>query len=802
MMKKFLSLFFLVYGFTVASYAQKYEKALSQFKVSHPVEKIYIQFDKDFYVPGETIWFKAYLFTNDKPNGLSQNLWLQLLDQNGNVIISNRYPVTGAVTNGSISLSQSLKQGSYFVRAITTGMLNINNTDVYKKEIVVLGKGGKIFSETEPASIRFYPESGVMIDGVLTVVGFKANAKGGTPVDVTGLIKTEDGTTITSFSSNHDGIGRLQFKPKAGKNYFAEVETTSGIKKFPLPAVQASGISLKVQDEPGGKKFTLSRGTADKTKFDSITVVAQLNRNVVYEVDIAFEEYPSIVGHLLTDSLPSGVLQMTVFDKYGTPIAERLTFVDNNEYRDAGSIAILKSGLGKREENSFEIQFPNAVQRSMSVAVTDFNESQWPDVGNIESSLLLADNLKDYVWDASWYFKNKNESTVKALDNLLLTQKLKNFDWSEIFKNQPVVEKFAEQHFIRISGLVVDDKTKAPLSGGKLSLLLEAGESTRTGFEVPVGKDGKFLIDSVYFSGKGKVFYGYTNSKGKSTSALLIPDEDRLSKVAVEIPVDFVNSFVVHPLETVKGNDGLDTRFQFVQSKMGEVNETQKDLSEKKREKSPTETVNDQYTTGVFRGDAKETIDNINHPSTDKTMNGVDFVKNRIQQIELSGGGFVNRKNMSINTGRKWAVGIFINEAPASLTLLQNIIAKDIALVKFYEAGFVGVGSGFPGGAVAVYTKVLENEQKRADDLPFFESTGYSPVKDFFNPDYSKADTKKILGDFRSTLYWNPTLYLDASTKSIPVKFYNNDYSKKVKIIVTGMDANGKLIYIEKIVGE
>jgi hypothetical protein len=132
---------------------------------------------------------------------------------------------------------------------------------------------------------------------------------------------------------------------------------------------------------------------------------------------------------------------------------------------------------------------------------------------------------------------------------------------------------------------------------------------------------------------------------------------------------------------------------------------------------------------------------------------------------------------------------------------LQNIIAKDIALVKFYEAGFVGVGSGFPGGAVAVYTKVLENEQKRADDLPFLNQPVIRRLK-IFNPDYSKADTKKILGDFRSTLYWNPTLYLDANTKSIPVKFYNNDYSKKVKIIVTGMDANGKLIYIEKIVGE
>ena len=65
--------------------------------------------------------------------------------------------------------------------------------------------------------------------------------------------------------------------------------------------------------------------------------------------------------------------------------------------------------------------------------------------------------------------------------------------------------------------------------------------------------------------------------------------------------------------------------------------------------KITNETVNDQYTTGVFRGDAKETIDNINHPSTDKTMNGVDFVKNRIQQIELSGGGFVNRKEYELS---------------------------------------------------------------------------------------------------------------------------------------------------------
>jgi hypothetical protein len=33
---------------------------------------------------------------------ISHNLWLQLLDQNGNVLTSNRYPVTGAVDKRSV----------------------------------------------------------------------------------------------------------------------------------------------------------------------------------------------------------------------------------------------------------------------------------------------------------------------------------------------------------------------------------------------------------------------------------------------------------------------------------------------------------------------------------------------------------------------------------------------------------------------------------------------------------------------------------------------------------------------------
>lgn len=801
-MKKLLTGSVFVLGLWVTAKGQLYEKALNKYAETHRVHKIYIQYDKDFYVPGETVWFKAYLFTNEKPDVSSSNLWVQLADKKGNVIVAQRYPVVGAVANGGIVLPDTLKQDNYFVRAVTAAQLNVNESLIYKKELVVLKAGGKAVVETEPASIQFFPESGNLVDGILTVVGLKATAKGGTPVDATGLVKTEDGTTIAPFSTFYNGLGRVQFKPQAGKKYFAEVETGAGIKKFPLPEVSASGINLKIQDEKGGKKFQISRSVTDKRKFDSITIVGQINGHVVYEADIAFEDYPSIVGHILTDSLPSGILQLNVFNTQSVPLAERLTFVDNGEYHSSAEIAVVKNGLSKREENVLDINFPSAAQRSLSVSVTDYNGQEWGDATSMGSRVLLAENLKEDVWNPEWYLAQKNDSTSRALDYLLITSTHRWINWSQVLQNQTETNSFADQHFIKLSGQVLDEKTKTPMGAGKLSLLLEAADSTRTGFEIPVNANGKFALDSMYYAGKGKIFYGYTDSKGKSKPAIVVPDEDELTKKAAWIPAGFADQLVLTSFTTEKGNNELDRRLQFIHSGLDEEKVLEKVTVESGRKKSPFEVVNEKYTTGVFRSDAKEAIDNINNPVNDKSMNAVDFVKNRVQQLEISGDGFVNRKNMSLNSGRKWAVGIFLNEVPANLGLLRTILAKDIALVKFYEAGFVGVGSSYPGGAVAVYTKEKFNDELQPEKLEYFEKDGFTSVRKFINPDYSQAGVTKTAKDNRTTLYWNPAIFTDANSKSVQVKFYNNDFSKKFKIIVEGIDSEGKLIHAEKIIGE
>jgi hypothetical protein len=122
-------------------------------------------------------------------------------------------------------------------------------------------------------------------------------------------------------------------------------------------------------------------------------------------------------------------------------------------------------------------------------------------------------------------------------------------------------------------------------------------------------------------------------------------------------------------------------------------------------------------------------------------------------------------------------------------------------LVKFYDAGFVGSGSGAPGGAIAVFTKDVSKEEIKPDKLNHFEYNGYSVTKEFYSPDYNADDARRTAPDNRTTLYWNPDVYTDTETTSVKLKFFNNDFSKKFKIIVEGFDGAGKLIHLEKIVG-
>ena len=54
--------------------------------------------------------------------------------------------------------------------------------------------------------------------------------------------------------------------------------------------------------------------------------------------------------------------------------------------------------------------------------------------------------------------------------------------------------------------------------------------------------------------------------------------------------------------------------------------------------------------------------------------------------------------------------------------------------------------------------------------------------------------------DVRTTLYWNPNLYLDKNHKKLRLKFYNNDITKRFRVMMEGINGEGKLFHVEKVV--
>ena len=75
---------------------------------------------------------------------------------------------------------------------------------------------------------------------------------------------------------------------------------------------------------------------------------------------------------------------------------------------------------------------------------------------------------------------------------------------------------------------------------------------------------------------------------------------------------------------------------------------------------------------------------------------------------------------------------------------------------------------------------------------------GYTPVKQFYLPNYP-TDLANADPDLRTTLYWNPYVVTDKIHRRIYLTFYNNDVSKKFRVIIEGCNEQGKLTRIEKV---
>jgi hypothetical protein len=83
--------------------------AITTLAENFPQEKIYLQFDKPSYTPGETVWFKAYIFTGLQPGYISRTVYIDFINAGGKIVKHCVQPVFQSTANGDFEIHWSIR---------------------------------------------------------------------------------------------------------------------------------------------------------------------------------------------------------------------------------------------------------------------------------------------------------------------------------------------------------------------------------------------------------------------------------------------------------------------------------------------------------------------------------------------------------------------------------------------------------------------------------------------------------------------------------------------------------------------
>lgn len=802
------------------------DSVLNAFKDDYPQEKVFVQTDREAYFTGETIWMKAWCTLEGVPSYLSQILYVDLTDEQGKVVEKKMYKLDSLGSSpADIDLPISLTSGSYSLNAYTLWMLNFPSF-IFRKPIYIYGSDylkKKTNKVIDPGfQFHFFPEGGNLIEGVMNKVAFMVTDNDGQPISAKGNLVNKEGKTIAEIQTLHNGMGIFEIEPATGESYKVTIPFSNGmVRDFPLMTAEKEGVSMLVDNaNPNRLAVLLFRGETNKEKYNKLRVLAQMNAQTIASADLNFEEGLTALP-VSKKNLPAGIMHITAFTEDGLPVAERLVFIANH--------AIIKpnvdlTGLqtGSRKKNEFYFSLDTLKLPAVAVAVTDASFDTTIKVSdNIVSSLLLSSDIKGYIHNPAYYFKDKAPTTLQHLDLLMMTQGWRRFEWKNLLAGTPMPISYPVESSITMRGLVKKSDRNTVVKDGFVSFIIKTEDSTTIMANAKLTDKGEFLLNDMDFKKAATIFYQGTNNKKETfiVDVDVVPSYiDSLTKSSFKPQIDMDTA-------TVSAKAAGYARYLYGKLSFADSNNAvflgDVEVKGVRKKLRPADSLNAVYASEIFKLGRSIDPSEVGFATTiwqiiQRTVPGIsvsgDFINpvvrfNRFQGLDaMSENNSASYLNASGTGGDDFGtmmlerngVTYFLNEVNVSMDVISTLSVSDVALIKVYAAE--GSALGASGPAIAVYTKKGAVASSNVYDKRFsmVKRQGYSLTKTFFSPLYTTAKKPEEPMDDRQTLYWNGNMRADKNGK-YNIKFYHNDIGKKMKLTIQGITTDGKMIFLEKI---
>jgi TonB-dependent Receptor Plug Domain len=777
---------------------------LTQYLQQTPQEKVYLHLDKPYYMAGETMWFKGYLFdaTLHNLDSVSRVLYVDLIDPSvGKVLIHNVLPCEGAMTDGSFKLPDSLVEKTYTVRAYTNYMKNFSEDWFFQKPVKIWQKKteprGDYKALTDVADCQFFPEGGYLINDVETRLAFKAVNAAGKGIDFEGVVFENGVDTVLAFKSIHLGMGNFYFKPQIGKNYVVKIKKADGTEGvFSLPEAQAQGLTLAVDNTTSKtniKVFINNTQPQTADKAGELFIIAHQRGIPCFSVKTPNTK-KAIAVNIPRATIPDdGIVQITLFDAEGQPRCERLVFVQQNKQINL-KITPDKAEYAPREKVTLTVEATDSLGKpvvgNFSLAATDgtqvLNEKY---AENLMSYLLLSSDLngkdailRGVVEDPAYYFDKSIKTASRDLDLLMMTQGWRRFKWHDILTEQTIKPKFLIEQGLSVTGKVLRPSGK--ISKNVNVTLLIGGDKNPTIMVATADTAGVFGFYNLNFFDTTKIFVQAVKERGGRNLDIIADNSGLAAKVLVtKVPFNtmaFDATAFADFLKTTKETLDFERKLQLNKEKMLETVEIKA-----KR----IIAVDDRRLYGTPSNSIDMTKENCG-----SFFSILDVIRGRVAGVQVNGSGL----DVSVVIRGGSSVGFRLDGMPVDIETIATIPPCDVEAVdilKGADAAIFGLNGG--DGVIAILTKRGNPDYDYSNDpspagIIVQRRNGYTARRAFYAPRYDESKAEHEFKDFRSTLHWQPYVQTDANGKAT-VTFWNSDAKTKIQVVAEGVSKTGRI---------
>ena len=625
---------------------------------------------------------------------------------------------------------------------------------------------------TNDFDVKFFPEGGALLSIPHQNVAFKVQGADGFSKEVEGFLFNSKGDTLTNFRSEHNGMGIFTMNPVDNETYYVTARTNDSItKRFDLPAIEPKGISIAMSHYKQEIRYEIQK--TETTEWPQKLFLLAHTRG---KLAILQPINPERTFGKMNDSLfTEGITHFMLIDQQGNALSERLVFVPDHK-PNQWQITADQPTYGKREKVSLQIAAKdnegNPVEGTFSVSITDRKSIQ-PDslADNILSNLLLTSDLKGYVEDPAYYFLNQDARTLRSIDYLMMTHGWRRHKIENVLRTPSLnftnyIEK-GQTISGRIMGFFGANVKKGPICvlAPKYNIIA----TTET------DEKGQFIVNTSFRDSTTFLVQARTKKGFAGVDILMDPPQ---------YPVATHKAPYFNGAATFMEDYLMNTRDQYYMEGGMRVYNLKEITVTAKRERPSSKSI---YTGGINTYTVEEDrLQGYGQTAFDAAS--------RLPSVTITNGSEIHIRN---NSEPAIIVIDDIVYEDAS-DILKDIQVSDMSSISLLRgADAVILGPRASGGAVVITLKDPRNLPARpAQGIITYTPLGYSESVEFYHPTYDTPEKKNAQrSDFRSTVYWNPELRLDAEGKAT-IEYYTPDSTAPEDIIIEGVDKNGKVCRI------